>query len=159
MRMATGLFVILVITAIALAGCLGIKTIPEPSPVNPTLLIDYQRSGGIAGIDDRLVVFDNGATLVQSRSMSREITLNRSNLQSITTIFDESRFVSLEGNFTSARGGADLMRYRISYRNKTVITEDTAIPSTLEPVIRELNRYLDNGLDNPIDLPNYRLSP
>jgi len=159
MRMATGLLAILVITATALTGCLSTKTIPEPSPANPILLVDYQRSGGIAGVDDRLVVFDNGATLVRSRSISREITLNESDLHSLRTIFDESGFVDLQGNFTSARGGADLMRYRISYHNKTVITEDTAIPSTLEPVIRELNRYLDKGLENPIDLPRYRLNP
>ncbi|OPX61963.1 MULTISPECIES: hypothetical protein [unclassified Methanoregula] len=159
MRVATALCAILVITATALTGCLGTKTIPEPSPLNPTLLIDYQRSGGIADIDDRLVVFDNGAAIVHSRSISREITLNQSDLQSVIAIFNESRFVSLEGNFTSARGGADLLRYRISYRNKTVITEDTAIPSTLEPVIRELDRYLENGLENPIDLPRYRLTP
>jgi len=159
MRVATGLCVILVIAATALTGCLGTKTIPEPTSANPILLVDYQRSGGIAGVDDRLVVFDNGATLVQSRSISREITLNGTDLHSIRTIFDEGGFMRLEGNFTSARGGADLMRYRIHYGNRTVITEDTAIPSTLEPVIGELNRYLDEGLENPIDLPSYRLTP
>jgi hypothetical protein len=160
MKTGTGLFVILVLTAGFLSGCLGTNTIPEPTPENPGLLVDYQRMGGIAGVDDRLVIFDNGNGLVQSRTTSREILVNRSDLERIATVFNESRFSKLDGNYTSARGGVDLLRYSIKYRGRTVVTEDTAMPSSLEPVIREMNRILDNGLggnQGDLSLPRFAL--
>ena len=115
---------------------------------NPTLFVDYQRSGGIAGMNDRLVIFDNGVGLVSSRTTSREILLNQSDLEQISTVFKAAQFAALEGNYTSPRGGADFMQYSISYQGKTVNTEDTAIPPALEPVIKELNHILSTGLNS-----------
>ncbi len=146
MRTGTGICAVLVIAAIVLTGCLGVKTPPVSRPAAPALFVDYQRSGGIAGVNDRLVIFDNGVTLVSSRTTSREIRLNQSDLEQISMVYDTAQFPLLEGNYTSRRGGADFMLYRISYKGKTVNTEDTAVPPSLEPVIREMDRILDGGL-------------
>jgi hypothetical protein len=142
----TGICVVLVVTALVLTGCLGVKTPAAPGPANPALFVDYQRTGGIAGVNDRLVIFDNGVALVSSRTTSREIVLNQSDLEHISGIFDAGQFAMLEGNYTSRRGGADLMQYSITYQGKTVITEDTAIPPSLEPVITDMNRIMGTGL-------------
>jgi hypothetical protein len=139
---------LLVVAAIVLTGCLGVKTPPVPGHEAPTLFVDYQRSGGIAGVNDRLVIFDNGVTLVSSRTTSREILLNQSDLDGISAVFDASQFTLLEGNYTSRRGGADLMQYSITYRGRTIYTEDTAVPPGVEPVIAELNRILNAGLSS-----------
>lgn len=144
----TGICAMLVVAAIVLAGCLGMKTPPVPEPATPTLFIDYQRTGGIAGVDDRLVIFDNGVTLVKSRTATREILLNQSDMEQLSAIFDAGQFAKLEGNYTSPRGGADLLQYSIRYRGKTVNTEDTAIPPSLEPVIRELDRIIQSNLNS-----------
>jgi len=146
MRTWRGICIVLVVTAIVLAGCLGTKTPAIPDTANPNLFVDYQRTGGIAGVNDRLVIFDNGAALVSSRTTSREILLNKTNLEQVSALFDAAQFTMLEGNYTSRRRGADLMLYSLSYQGKTVITEDTAIPSSLEPVIEEMNRILNTGL-------------
>ena len=90
MRTWAGIWVVLVVTALVLTGCLGIKTLPVSHPAAPTLFVDYQRTGGIAGVNDRLVIFDNGVTLVSSRTTSREILLNQSDLEQISTVFDSS---------------------------------------------------------------------
>jgi hypothetical protein len=148
MRRWAGICALLVVTAVVLTGCLGTKTLPVPDPAEPTLIVDFQRSGGIAGMNDRLVIFDNGIGLVSSRTTSTEIQLNRSDLEDISTVFKAAQFTALEGNYTSPRGGADFMQYRIRYQGKTVNTEDTAIPPALEPVIRELNRILSAGLES-----------
>jgi hypothetical protein len=147
MKTGARIGVALIVAAIVLTGCLGVKTPPVSRPAAPTLFVDYERSGGIAGVNDRLVIFDNGVTLVSSRSTSREIRLNQSDLDQISALFETAQFLSLEGNYTSRRGGADFMQYSISYRGKTVNTEDTAIPSSLEPVIREMNLILSTGLN------------
>lgn len=147
LRTSTGICAVLVITAIVLTGCLGVKTPAVPDQTNPTIFVDYQRTGGIAGVNDRLVIFDNGVALVSSRTTSREILFNQSDLEQISAVFDAGQFQALEGNYTSRRGGADIMQYSISYRGKTVNTEDTAIPPTLEPIIKEMNRVLSSGLN------------
>lgn len=148
MRTWAGICAVLVVTAVVLTGCSGTKTLPVPNPAEPTLFADYQRTGGIAGVNDRLVIFDNGVALVSSRTTSREIQLNLSDLERISAVFEAAKFTTLEGNYTSLRGGADFMQYSISYRGKTVNTEDTAIPPTLEPVIEEMNRILSTGLSS-----------
>ena len=159
MRTWTGIYIILVVAALVLTGCLGLKTPPVSRPAAPTLFVDYQRTGGIAGVNDRVVIFDNGVTLVSSRTSSREILLNQSELEQISAVFDVGQFSMLEGNYTTSRGGADFLQYSISYRGKTVNTEDTAIPPSLEPVIKELNRILSTGLGSgQADFPFPRIA-
>jgi len=148
MRIWTGICAVLVIAAVVLTGCIGVKTLPVPRPETPSLFVDYQRTGGIAGVNDRLVIFDNGVTLVSSRTTSRELLLTQSDLEQISAVFDTAQFPTLEGNYTSRRGGADFMQYSISYQGRTVNTEDTAIPPSLEPVIREMDRILSTGLSS-----------
>ena len=96
------------------------KTPPVSRPAAPALFVDYQRSGGIAGVNDRLVIFDNGVTLVSSRTTSREILLNQSDLDRISAVFDAAQFPMLEGNYTSRHGGADLMQvqYQVSGQDR-----------------------------------------
>jgi hypothetical protein len=153
-------WIVLIVTALLLTGCLGTKTLPVPNPPEPTLFVDYQRSGGIAGVNDRLVVFDNGVALVSSRITSREIQLNQSELEQISHVFEAARFTALEGNYTSPRGGADFMQYSISYKGKTINTEDTAIPPAMEPVIEAMNRIMSNGMSRgqtDLSLPGFGL--
>jgi hypothetical protein len=104
--------------------------------------VDYSRAGGIAGIQDRLVIFDNGVAVVSGRTVNHEIELNRTDIDRIILIFDQGHFSMLEGNYSGRPGSADLIKYTISYRNKTVSAEDTAIPPALQPVIDELNRVI-----------------
>ena len=159
MRTWTCICAMLVVVTLVLTGCLGMKAPPVSRPAAPALFVDYQRSGGIAGVNDRLVIFDNGVTLVSSRTTSREILLNQSDLEQISAVFDAAQFPMLEGNYTSRQGGADLMQYSLRYQGKTVNTEDTAIPPPLEPVIDEMNRVLSNGLNSrQADLPLPRIA-
>lgn len=150
MRIKTWLTVLCLcmIAAVTLSGCLGVKAPPVSKSTLPEIFVDYQRTGGIAGMNDRIVIFDNGVTVISSRHVNTEIILNQTDLDRIGALFTENKFSTLDGNYTSLRGGADFMHYSISFKGKTVETEDTAIPSNLEPVIEEMNRMLTLGSDN-----------
>jgi hypothetical protein len=130
-----------------MSGCLSVKPSSPSGSAPPGVFVDYQRTGGIAGVNDRVVIFDNGITVISGRMANTEITLNQTELERIGNLFSESKFSSLEGNYTSRRGGADLMQYRISYHGKTVLTEDTVIPSTLQPLIEEMNLLFARGMN------------
>ena len=134
-----GLFIVVLIMV---SGCLGSKTPPLSRPPAPAVLVDYYRTGGFAGFNDRLVVFDNGVAVVSGKNVNYEIELNRSDIDRISQVFNSSQFSTLEGNYSARHGSVDLIKYTISYHGKTVIAEDTAIPPSLQSVIDELNRVL-----------------
>ncbi len=139
--------VVLVLAAAAItAGCLGNRIIPDTTPAPPAIFLDYHRTGGIAGFDDRLIIFENGAGLLSTRAINREIQVNASERARISRLFETAGFDALQGTYTSRRGGADLMHYSITYRGKTVMTEDTAVPDTLEPILQEMNAFLSSGM-------------
>lgn len=129
-------------------GCLGSRTTPEPNPQVPAVLVDYHRTGGIAGFNDRLVIFDNGIALLSSKTTNTEIDLNQTDINGIITLFEQAQFFRLEGNYSARPGSVDLIQYSIRYENKTVNTEDTAIPPSLKPIIAELNRIMGMGALN-----------
>ncbi|MDO9034729.1 MAG: hypothetical protein Q7U51_05950 [Methanoregula sp.] len=137
--------IVVLLAAVAISGCIGVKTPSSSGPVPPAVFVDYKRTGGIAGLDDRLVIFDNGVAVISRKSVSTEIALNQSDLERITGIFNEAQFSMLQGNYTARVGAADYFRYTISYHSKTVIAEDSAIHPSLQPVIDELNRIISRA--------------
>lgn len=124
------------------SGCLGSKTPPVSRPSAPAVLVDYYRTGGFAGFNDRLVIFDNGIAVISGKMVNHEIELNQTDFNRIVMIFNTSQFTEFEGNYSARPGSVDLIKYSIRYQNKTVNVEDTAIPLLLQPVIDELNRIL-----------------
>ncbi len=140
-----GSLICLILIGVSCTGCLGAKTPPVSRPPAPAVFVDYYRAGGIAGFDDRLVIFDNGAAVASTKAGSRAIVLNASGIERISGLFDESQFSLLVANYPAPRGGNDLITYSISYHGKTVTTEDTAIPPSLLPVIDEMNRIVKNA--------------
>ena len=136
-------FVCLVAAAIV-ACCISTQETQALPGTPPAVLVDYHRVGGIPGYDDRLVIFDNGAAIVSSRMASHEIRLNQTDLDQISSIFTNAQFSMLESNYT-AQLGTDLVHYIITYRGKTVNTEDSATPPQLQQVIDVLNRIIATG--------------
>jgi hypothetical protein len=126
-----------------ISGCLGSRTPPVSRPTVPSVLVDYYRTGGIAGLQDRLVIFDNGVGVVSGRTGNHEIELNQTDIDRIILLFDQGHFSALQGNYSGRHGSADLIRYTITFEGKTVSAEDTAIPPSIQPVIDELNRIIN----------------
>ena len=141
-RNGTVIFVVFLLVAVAAAGCLGVRTPPVTTPTPPGVMLDFRRVGGVAGLDDRLVIFDNGAAAFSSRTINRELLLNTTDLDQIAGLFSEGQYSMLEGNYTSPRGGTDLIHYSVTYNGKTVNTEDSAIPPSLQPIIDAMNRII-----------------
>jgi hypothetical protein len=123
-----------VAASLACAGCVD----GDDSPV----FIDYQRTGGIAGFDDHLTIYENLTAATTRRSMVRNFTITTAEKNSLDQLFGDAGFLSLAAEYPSPSPGADYFTYVITYRGHTVRTEDTGVPTKLEPVIQRLNRYL-----------------
>ena len=128
-------------------GCLGVKTPPVSVSTPPALLVEYHRTGGIAALDDRLIIFDNGVGIITGKTVNTEISLNQTDLDRITGIFNDAQFSMLEPSYSARRGETDFIRYTISYHSKTVNTEESAVPPRLQPVIDKLDQIMSRGME------------
>lgn len=117
----------------SLAGC---------APVNPqtTVLVEYHRSGGIAGREDRLVVRSDGTAHLSQRGIEADFTVAPDTLAQLRTLLAGIDFASLRAEYLPARRGADLFEYVVVYEGRRVRTMDTAVPDTLQPLLQLLSR-------------------
>jgi hypothetical protein len=107
-----------------------------------SVFIDYRRTGGIAGFDDRLTIYENMTATVTRRSNIRHFAINSTEKSSLERLFGDAGFSDLAAEYPAPTPGADYFTYVIAYRGHTVRTEDTGVPTKLEPIIQRLNGYL-----------------
>lgn len=134
--------ILAILMSYTVAGCLSVKgpaTSQEPAPV---ILVDYTRSGGVDDTDDRLVIFDNGAAIVVTRNISRSVTLNTTELERISAIFNQAKFSELQENYPSHHGNKGMYQYSVSYQGKTVTLEEASYPAGIDPILRELDHIV-----------------
>lgn len=144
-RLVTTLTILFILLGTMAAGCLGVRAPPVSNPPAPTVVVDYHRSGGVAGVDDRLVIFDNGAAVVATKTTSRDIFLNASEISGIYSLFDEAQFSELQANYPAPRGSADLFHYSISYNNKTVMMDESAFPARVNPILNRMDNIIQQA--------------
>jgi hypothetical protein len=96
-----------------LAIVLVLATCGRPGP-----LVDYQRSGGIAGADD-----------------------HPDELKALQALLADDDFAALSGNYLPDNS-ADLFEYRLTANGRTIRTRDTAVPEAARPVLDWLNALI-----------------
>jgi hypothetical protein len=136
---------VLLLVAMAVAGCVQ-ESAPETTPgPGPGILIDYQRTGGLAGVDDHLVIFENGATVISSRNGNGYRVLSKGDLEQLKQLFLSAGFPDLSPSYGIPSQGADYFTYQITYRGTTVTAAQAGVPPALDPVIRVLDRMVATG--------------
>lgn len=109
---------------------------------DPDPLIQYRRSGGIAGLDDQLVIKTGGQATLTQRDAKTDFTVDRDTLNHLTALFDQVGFAGLNKEYLP-EGGNDLFDYAVTYKGHTVHTRDTAVPEKLQPVLDALNEIIE----------------
>ncbi len=132
--------------ALLLALCLGACAGPATQP-GTTPLVQYQRTGGIAGFDDHLVIMPDGKAQLTRRGSTTEFTLDAATIAQVRALFEQGSFMALQGEYVPANTCCDLMDYVIHYwvqdqTIKRVHTMDTAVPRDLQPILAALNEII-----------------
>jgi hypothetical protein len=128
----------LVVVAIVLPLGVGCAPVNSQAPV----LIEYQRSGGIAGRTDHVVIRGDGTARLSRRADTADLTIPADSLARLRALLGRIPFDSLRAEYLPPRPGADLYEYIIIYGGRRVRTMDTAIPADLAPLIESLNAIL-----------------
>ena len=115
-----------------------------PKAINPSRqLVDYQRSGGIAGLEARLTVSRSGVGVRTSRGGARRVfRVSPAALAELERALEAADFPSLDPSYLPTTPIADGFSYTITHLGATVVTADGAVPEALAPVIAALDRLL-----------------
>jgi len=133
---------VLVFGLILISGCSSPPAGNGEKPQHPGILVQYQRTGGIAGFNDQMVVFENGQVVYSRNTGSGTVTLSDDSLEELGDILESADFPSLAPDYPAGNPGADYFSYVIIYKGMTVTTETGGIPPELVPVIGRLDSLL-----------------
>ena len=107
--------------------------------------LEYHRSGGFMGLDDHLIIDDDGTAVLTRKRARSELTVDAAVMDQLRSLLDGMAFSKLRKQYLPSREGADLFDYVITYGDHTVQTKDTAIPEALQPLIELLDRIISTG--------------
>jgi hypothetical protein len=133
---------VIMFVLILLSGCTARPPLNGEKPEAPDIVVEYKRTGGIAGFQDQMVVFENGQVVYSRKEKTGMFTIPAETLQGIRDLLENADFPALAPHYPAANPGADYFFYSITYREKTVTTETGGIPPRLEPVIMQLDALL-----------------
>jgi len=112
-------------------------------------LIEYQRTGGIAGFDDHLTIYADGWAALSQRGKESSLQLTQEQMDALKAAFAAANFKSLNETYLPADTCCDRFGYTVSYRESpgeephTVMVMDGTVPPELSPILEMLNRLVN----------------
>lgn len=141
-----GFFVVCVLFAFPLiAGCTENPVPSQNKPTPPGVVVEYSRTGGIAGFSDYMVVFSDGWVVYNSTHYGTGgFTLEGRDMEILRGLVRDADIPNLKDSYPAPVPGADYFAYTITVGNRTITTETTGIPAPLMPVITTLDEILSS---------------
>jgi hypothetical protein len=126
------LWVLMPLAAHSMVGCAKMNS-------QATALIEYRRSGGITGREDRLVVLTDGTVRLSRRGAVADYQVGADTLTELRALLERIDFRRMRDEYLPSRRGADLFEYVVIYQDRRIRTMDTAVPPELQPLIQLLS--------------------
>ena len=129
---------------LALAALLGAcgAVAPRPSPTDSAFSVEFRRTGGFAGNDDRLVVAEDGRAHLATRRGACDLQVAPGEVESLRRELDGAGLASLPA--TAAPGAiADGFDYDVTYRGSTRHYPEDRVPPSLRPAVTRLSALVD----------------
>lgn len=127
---------------LSLAGMAGCTSTDTSSPV----VVEYHRTGGFAGFNDTVVVYENGTAEVSRHGDLSEVALDADDIQRIQSMTTSDAFLSLQDEYVPAQQGYDLFSYEVKAGGKTVRAVDGAVPEALTGIIAEMDAIITQSM-------------
>lgn len=119
----------------------SVATPPVP-PATPAPLVTYGRQGGIAGVDDTVIVMTDGSYTIRQRGTAeRRGRLTGSQLAHLRQVLEAAKFGQIPP-VNPGRPGADLYTYHVVYDGREVLARQGGVPTELQPVLTELETII-----------------
>jgi hypothetical protein len=117
---------------------------------NGDVIVDYKRTGGLAGFNDHLTIYANGTTVVTTKNEGNQYILSSKEMNDLIAFFESSGFNSLnQADLAMYKvSGNDFFMYSIEFRGHKIEAIEYAFPESIGPVIERLNNLVLKGLDS-----------
>ncbi len=110
----------------------------------PAVLVEYRRSGGILGLRDRLVVYEDGRVELERRGARYQFTLGSEELARLRGALERAGFGALRPEYFPSGRWADLVEFTLVYRGRTVRgVLSPEVPEGLRQVLAELDGLVE----------------
>lgn len=128
----------------------GVTPVSQVETSNGDVLVDYKRTGGLAGFNDHLTIYANGTSLVSTKNEENQYVLTSKEMNDLITLFESSGFNSLnQADLAMYKvSGNDFFMYSIEFRGHKIEAIEYAFPESIDPVIERLNNLVLKGLDS-----------
>jgi hypothetical protein len=104
-------------------------------------LVTFNRTGGLAGTNDTLIVRPDGSYTIQTRSGNKSGKLSADELNALKAALSSTDFNKMP-TVNDNGGMADGYTYTLTYGGRQITAKDGAIPPALQPVISALGGFL-----------------
>lgn len=111
--------------------------------------LEYERSGGIAGFQDRLRIYPDGQAMLDRKGEASSVQLTQEQMEELQAALQEADFFNLDASYLPADTCCDRFTYTIHYRDPSggkihsVYAMDGSVPPELGPVLDILNRLVN----------------
>lgn len=105
-------------------------------------LLEYRRTGGLAALDDRLVISQEGEATLARHEQRHTFQLSAEQRQTLQQLLQAVDFTKLAQRYPPERQGADLIEYQLTYAGRQVQMVDTTIPEALYPLLDLLDEFI-----------------
>lgn len=116
------------------------KTLPRAAA------IDYDKSGGIAGVHDHLHIAPGGKAILKggygTEAGTTGFRVGPRRLAALRKALATARFGTIPPE-SGPTGCADCFVYSVTYRGHTVTRDEIDVPERLAPVLRQLQAIID----------------
>lgn len=136
-------WVALVVALLITAGCSG----EEAAKLTGEL--HYVRDGGFGGWHDEVTIYaDRRAGLSLHGHAKREFTLSEKEFGKVAGSLDDFDFKRLPPESTNDQPVSDAFTHVVKYQGRRVRTEDFAVPPSLQPLLSELQKIIEEHRSN-----------
>lgn len=112
-----------------------------PEDTGPIVVV-YERSGGLAGVQEELVIRRDGICSFSENGRRKGFNLDQNTIQELRMLLAALPPAEELSQSESPRSGADFLSYRISYHGQVYRVTDLRMPDELAPLVARINEIL-----------------
>lgn len=124
-----------------LAACGSVARQPSPTP-SAAFTVEFRRTGGFAGLDDRLVVMPDGRAHRVTRRGACDLQVAPADLEALHQSLDQAGVTSLP-SATPNTTVLDALEYDVTYGGASRHYSEEQVPARMRPALTRLTALLD----------------
>jgi hypothetical protein len=111
----------------------------------PHVIIRYERTGGFAGVENRMLVKSNNVALCYARGSANPLPagIGAQKVARLRELLDAANLAGSKRHYP-APGAADTFQYSLTYKGHTVDGDQTALPKRIMRAVRALQKTYDD---------------